>query len=95
MNHMRRSIRLLHEQHQATRPQVLRRPDTCDRRQDERHQAAHQAGIVDEAVTEERVLPRAIEMAAALAGKDPETLATIKRSMYGPVIEALSGPAWA
>jgi enoyl-CoA hydratase/carnithine racemase len=57
--------------------------------------AALQAGIVDVVVAEEQVLPKAIEMADALADKDPDTLATIKRSMYGPVIEALSGPAWA
>jgi enoyl-CoA hydratase/carnithine racemase len=34
------------------------------------------AGIVDEAVEAEQVLPRAIERAAALADKDPATLAT-------------------
>jgi enoyl-CoA hydratase/carnithine racemase len=57
-------------------------------------EAARQAGVVDEAVAEDQVLPKAIEMAAALAGKDPDTLVAIRRSMYGPVVEALSGRAW-
>jgi enoyl-CoA hydratase/carnithine racemase len=55
---------------------------------------ALRAGVVDRAVPEDQVLPGAIEMAAALADKDPETLVTIRRSMYGPVVEALSGRAW-
>jgi enoyl-CoA hydratase/carnithine racemase len=40
------------------------------------------AGIVDAAETEEQVLPRAVEIAAAQAGKDGNTLATIKSRMY-------------
>jgi enoyl-CoA hydratase/carnithine racemase len=47
------------------------------------------AGIVEEAVDAERVLPRAIERAAALAGKDPATMATIKQRLYAHAIAAL------
>jgi enoyl-CoA hydratase/carnithine racemase len=50
---------------------------------------AEQAGIVDHAVKEDAVLPRALEIAAALAPKDPGTLATIKERMYGPVLAVL------
>ncbi|HEX4438315.1 MAG TPA: enoyl-CoA hydratase-related protein [Solirubrobacteraceae bacterium] len=50
------------------------------------------AGIVDEAVAEEEVLPRAIARAEALAGKDPTTLQTIKRRLYEPALTALRGP---
>ena len=47
---------------------------------------ASAAGIVEEAVDESRVLPRAIELAAALAQKDPATLGTIKQRLYaGPL----------
>ena len=56
--------------------------------------AALRAGVVDEVAAEDQVLPRAIELAAALTDKDPETLVTIRRSMYGPVIETLTGKAW-
>jgi enoyl-CoA hydratase/carnithine racemase len=47
------------------------------------------AGIVDEAVDFEQVLPRAIERAGALAGKDPTTMATIKQRLYVNAIAAL------
>ncbi|WP_320671407.1 enoyl-CoA hydratase-related protein [Patulibacter defluvii] len=47
------------------------------------------ARIVDEAVAEEELLPRAIERAASLAGKDPATLATIKQRLYGRAAAAL------
>ena len=47
------------------------------------------AGIVDEAVAEADVLPRALERARALAGKDVATLATIKRRLYGEVASSL------
>ena len=40
------------------------------------------AGIVDAAETEEQVLARAVEVAAGQAGKDANTLATIKSRMY-------------
>lgn len=51
------------------------------------------AGIVDEAVAESDVLPRAIERAQALAGKDPATLAAIKRGLYATTLDALRDPA--
>jgi enoyl-CoA hydratase/carnithine racemase len=43
--------------------------------------------IVDHAVAENDVLPRAIEIAQGLAGKDRDTIAAIKRQMYADVIE--------
>jgi enoyl-CoA hydratase/carnithine racemase len=56
--------------------------------------AAQHAGVVDEAVAEDQVLPRAIEMAAELIGHDPDTLGAIKRGMYGRVAETLNDHAW-
>jgi len=53
-------------------------------------EAAVAAGIVDQAVGEDAVLSTAIEIAGALAHKDPDTLAAIKRGMYGSVVEALT-----
>jgi enoyl-CoA hydratase/carnithine racemase len=50
------------------------------------------AGIVEEAVEEERVLPRALERAAALAGKDPVTYRTIKQRIYREALAALRAP---
>lgn len=50
-------------------------------------------GFVDDAVAAEEVLPRAIERAAALAGKSREAYATLKRSMYGRAIELLNSGA--
>ena len=50
------------------------------------------AGIVDEAVAEEQVLDLAVERAQALASKQPETLATIKRRLHAGALEALSAP---
>lgn len=47
------------------------------------------AGIVDEAVPEDRVLAAAVERAGALAGKDPETLGKIKARMYADALVAL------
>jgi enoyl-CoA hydratase/carnithine racemase len=52
------------------------------------HDAAA-AGIVDQAVDAEQVLPRATERAAALAGKDPATLAIIKQRLYASALAAL------
>jgi len=43
--------------------------------------------IVDHAVPEADVLPKAIEIAQGLAGKDRDTIAAIKRQMYADVIE--------
>ena len=50
---------------------------------------AQVAGIVDEAVEADRVLPRAIELAASLAAKNPPTLGAIKRRLYAPALAAL------
>lgn len=47
------------------------------------------ASIVDEAVAEEDVLPRALERARALTGKNPQTLAAIKTQMYTGPLAAL------
>jgi len=51
------------------------------------------AGIAVEAVSEADVLPRAVAIAAAQAGKDPQTLGTIKRRMYASAISALTDTA--
>ena len=48
------------------------------------------AGLVHEAQPQEQVLPRAVELAASLAGKDRRTLATHKRLLYGAAIDALA-----
>ena len=53
-------------------------------------EAAVAAGVVDRAVAEDAVLSTAIEIAGALAHKDPDTLAAIKSGMYGSVVEALT-----
>jgi enoyl-CoA hydratase/carnithine racemase len=50
---------------------------------------AQAAGIINHAVEEERVLPQAIELAAALASKDPATLGAIKRRLYQAPLAAL------
>ncbi len=47
------------------------------------------AGIADEAVAPDDVLPRAVELAGSLAGKDPATLRAIKQRMYADAIAAL------
>ena len=45
--------------------------------------------VVDDAVPEEDVLPRALERARALTGKNPQTLAAIKTQMYVLPLAAL------
>ena len=50
---------------------------------------AQAAGIVQEAVSVEDVLPRAIELAAPLAAKDPATLGAIKQRLYAAPLAAL------
>jgi len=50
------------------------------------------AGVVTEAVGEELVLGRACERAAALTGKDPSTMQTIKQRLYGPALASLRAP---
>jgi enoyl-CoA hydratase/carnithine racemase len=48
-----------------------------------------QRGVVDEAVTAEEVLPRAVARAVALADKDRTTYASLKRGMYHEVLALL------
>ena len=47
------------------------------------------ARIVDEALPEEEVLPRAIAMAAELAAKAHPVMRALKHGMYAPVLEAM------
>lgn len=47
------------------------------------------AGIAQQAVAEDQVVPVAIARAAELAGKDPATLATIKQRLYAPALATL------
>src|SRR4029077_749890 len=68
-------------------PQAAHQAMTTGRRYGGEDAAA--AGIVDEAVDADRVLPRATELAAALAHKDPATLATIKQRLYADALAAL------
>lgn len=49
--------------------------------------------IVDEAVTEEQLLPRALEIAAGLTSKAHPVMGAIKKSLYPQVLEALAKPA--
>jgi enoyl-CoA hydratase/carnithine racemase len=53
-------------------------------------EAALEAGIIDRTADEDSVLSTALELAGALAEKDPDTLEAIKKGMYGPVVEALT-----
>jgi enoyl-CoA hydratase/carnithine racemase len=53
---------------------------------------AARAGIVEEAVAEDEVLPRAIARATALADKDPATYQTIKQRIYVDALAALRAP---
>jgi len=48
--------------------------------------------IVHEAVAEERVLPRAIELAAGLAAKADPAVAILRTSLYQSVLDALARP---
>jgi enoyl-CoA hydratase/carnithine racemase len=49
------------------------------------------AGIAEAAVPEAEVVPRAVERAAALAGKDRATLAALKRGIYAETLAVLEG----
>jgi enoyl-CoA hydratase/carnithine racemase len=49
------------------------------------------AGIVHQAVAEDLVLPRAVELAAGLAAKDRRTLAAHKRLLFGAAAQACAG----
>jgi len=53
--------------------------------------AAAEAGIVDQAVSEDQVLSAAIALAESLADKDATTLRAIKEGMYARVVAALTG----
>ena len=53
---------------------------------------AARAGLVEEAVEEDEVLPRALARAGAVTGKDPGTLKTIKQRLYRDALAALRGP---
>jgi enoyl-CoA hydratase/carnithine racemase len=53
---------------------------------------ATKSGIVDEASEESELLPRALEQAAALASKSPETLKTIKQRLYRDTLATLREP---
>ena len=53
---------------------------------------AQARGIMDEAVAEAELLPRAIHIAAGLAAKSHPVLGTLKRSLYPEVLKALAGP---
>lgn len=50
---------------------------------------ALEAGIVHEVAADDAVLDRAVGWAQGQAGKDPGTLATIKRRMYASTLDAL------
>ena len=50
------------------------------------------AGIVEEATSEADVLPRALDRASTLAGKNPDTLKAIKRRLYHDTLAALRAP---
>ncbi len=52
---------------------------------------ATRAGIADEALPEDQVLPRAVERAAALADKDRTTLAALKEGLYRTTLAILRG----
>lgn len=47
------------------------------------------AQIVDEALPEERLLPRAIEIAAGLASKAHPVMRQLKQGLYAPVLRAM------
>jgi Delta3-Delta2-enoyl-CoA isomerase len=49
------------------------------------------AGLVHATASEEQVLPRAVKLAAELAGKDARTVAEHKRLLYGEAIKVLQG----
>ncbi len=54
--------------------------------------AALQAGLVEEAVSENEVLPAAIARASALVGKNPDTLKAIKHQLYEDALAVLRAP---
>jgi enoyl-CoA hydratase/carnithine racemase len=68
-------------------PSVVRDAMLFGRRYDSG--SAVRVGLVDGAVAPDRLLERAVELAAGLAGKDPAVLGTIKARAYAPAIAAL------
>lgn len=70
-------------------PQVAHRVMTSGHRYG--GEEAFLSQIVDRAVEEDSVLPVAIEIAGALADKDPDTLGAIKSEMYRATVDALTG----
>lgn len=46
-------------------------------------------GLVEVAATEDAVVPAAMELVIPVAGKDSQTMAAIKATMFGPAIAAL------
>ena len=49
--------------------------------------------LVHDAVSEKEVVPRAIEIAGGLAGKDRATMAALKRGLFASALEVLDNPA--
>ena len=70
----------------ARLPKVVAHEAMCTARRYGGVEAADRQ-IVDHAVAETDVLPRAIEIAQGLAGKDRDTIAVVKRQMYADVID--------
>ncbi|MFA1548036.1 enoyl-CoA hydratase/isomerase family protein [Actinomadura chokoriensis] len=54
---------------------------------------AREAGIVQRVAAGDEVLPAAVELAAASAGRNGKTVARIRADLYRPVLDALHGPA--
>jgi Delta3-Delta2-enoyl-CoA isomerase len=52
--------------------------------------AAAAAGVASEAVAEDQVLGRAIELAQSLAGKDNATMGALKRGLYASALQVLA-----
>jgi enoyl-CoA hydratase/carnithine racemase len=46
-------------------------------------------GLVEVAAAEDAVVPAAVELVIPVAGKDSQTMAAIKATMFGPAIAAL------
>jgi len=52
---------------------------------------ARERGIVEEALSEEEILPRAISLAASYAEKAHPSMSVLKRGVYGEVLTAMAG----
>ena len=70
----------------ARLPKVVAHEAMCTARRYGGSEAADRQ-IVHHAVSESELLPRAVEIAQGLAGKDRDTVATIQRQMYADVID--------